>query len=157
MDVNLILLKNGIQHRVLTLPAPNAVLGREHGCNLRIPVISVSRKHCQISLKNDALTIRDLGSRNGTRLNGKTVKEAKLKAGDCIKIGPVQFLCQINGVPPKDKQQPSPKEDLSEKTAPATVATDDLLADKTDTQSDALEDLSPEDLEKFLDNTDSQV
>ena len=47
----------------------------------------VSRKHARISWLNDALVIEDLGSTNGTFVNGEKVKRARLKEGDRVLIG----------------------------------------------------------------------
>jgi pSer/pThr/pTyr-binding forkhead associated (FHA) protein len=73
----------------------------------------VSRKHCQLSQNNEALKIRDFDSRNGTFLNGERIKEATVRAGDYIKIGPLTFLLQIDGepketVPPQQRAKPTP-------------------------------------------------
>jgi adenylate cyclase len=69
---------------------------------LRIPLKDVSRRHCQINQNNDSLKIRDLGSRNGTFINGKRInQETAARAGDYITILPLTFLLQINGEPKK--------------------------------------------------------
>jgi pSer/pThr/pTyr-binding forkhead associated (FHA) protein len=47
----------------------------------------VSRKHAKISFTNEALLIEDLGSTNGTFVNGEKVKRARLKEGDRVLIG----------------------------------------------------------------------
>jgi len=51
------------------------------------------------------LKIRDLGSRNGTYVNGKRVEETVIKAGDQMKVGPLTFVFQIDGQP-KDITMP---------------------------------------------------
>src|SRR5699024_2172498 len=73
----------------------------------RIPLSDVSRKHCRIVRDGDALKLEDLGSSNGSYLNGRRVqKEAALSPGDTIQIGPVVFVLQINGVPPDEDLRP---------------------------------------------------
>ena len=52
----------------------------------------------------DTLTIRDLGSANGTYVNNKRISEQELSAGDHIVIGPMVFTIQINGEPSDIKQ-----------------------------------------------------
>jgi pSer/pThr/pTyr-binding forkhead associated (FHA) protein len=54
-----------------------------------------------LNQNNETISIRDLGSRGGTFLNGKRIDEVGLKAGDYIKIGPLTFGLQINGRPEK--------------------------------------------------------
>jgi len=51
------------------------------------------------------MKIRDLGSRNGTYVNGKRVEETVIKAGDQMKVGPLTFVFQIDGQP-KDITMP---------------------------------------------------
>ena len=84
----------------------------------------VSRRHCQLSLNNEAVKIRDLDSKAGTYLNGNRVSEATVQAGDYINIGPLTFLLQINGepskiVPPKQSKAPAAPKKPPEKKAPA--------------------------------------
>jgi len=102
MNVNLVLLKKNGSHKAFPLTSGVTVLGRRHGCDLYIPLPTVSRKHCELSVNGQALEIRDLDSKGGTFVNGERVDgETTLKAGDYIRIGPLTFLCQINGKPEK--------------------------------------------------------
>lgn len=104
MIANLVLLsKNGSQ-RVFALPKPVMVLGRRHDCDLRIPLPMVSRRHCQLTANAQTMKLRDLGSRGGTFLNNKQLEpemDIPLKPGDCIRVGPLMFVCQIDGKPAK--------------------------------------------------------
>lgn len=99
MDVNLVLLKKNGSRRILPLPSSVTVIGRRSNCDLHIPLIAVSRRHCQLSRDGGVLKIRDLGSRNGTYLNGKRIDEAAIQPGDHIKVGPLTFVFQIDGQP----------------------------------------------------------
>ncbi len=112
MDVNLILFKKNGSQKVFPLPSSITVIGRRHDCDLCIPLMPVSRRHCQLSLNNETLNIRDLGSRNGTYLNDKRIDEATIQPGDYIKIGPLTFALQINGQPkeivPPEQAAPKP-------------------------------------------------
>ena len=101
MDVNLVLFKKGGSQKTFSLPDTTTVMGRRHDCDLCIPLKTVSRRHCQLNQNKEAVTIRDLGSRVGTFLNGKRIEEAALKPGDYIRIGPLIFLLQIDGEPEK--------------------------------------------------------
>jgi pSer/pThr/pTyr-binding forkhead associated (FHA) protein len=99
MAANLVFLSSSGDQKVFPLPSTVTVIGRRRNCDLRIPLDSISKRHCQISLEGDSLKIRDLGSRNGTFLNGKRVEEETAKAGDFIQVGPVLFALQIDGLP----------------------------------------------------------
>jgi pSer/pThr/pTyr-binding forkhead associated (FHA) protein len=70
-------------------------IGRLLENDIVIDNLSVSRKHAVIRAAADGFVLRDLGSRNGTLLNGKPVAEAKLASGDCIMIGKYEILFQI--------------------------------------------------------------
>ena len=57
---------------------------------------SISAKHCEISLRNDSLYIRDLNSSNGTAVNNQKVyQELKIMSGDVIRIGRLSFFLQV--------------------------------------------------------------
>jgi pSer/pThr/pTyr-binding forkhead associated (FHA) protein len=57
----------------------------------------VSRDHCEIDLVDDALVVRDLGSKHGTFVNGRSVTEAELRPGDVLNIGLSKFRVQYEG------------------------------------------------------------
>ena len=100
MNVTLVLFRKDGTQKVFHLPSKVTVIGRRHNCDLCIPLMSVSKKHCQINFDGGVLKVRDLGSRNGTVLNGKRIEgEAQIKAGDTLTIGPVSFVFQIDGKP----------------------------------------------------------
>ena len=63
------------------------LVGRHHGCQVRRSEPMLSRKHCCIEKSNGGWTLRDLGSRNGTVVNGETATEWQLSNGDNIRVG----------------------------------------------------------------------
>jgi pSer/pThr/pTyr-binding forkhead associated (FHA) protein len=137
MDINLVLLKENGAHKAFPLTSSVTVIGRRHECDLYIPLSTVSRKHCQLSLNEQTLEVRDLGSKCGTFVNDEKVDgQTTLKAGDYIRIGPLTFLCQIDGkpekiVPPKKPAQQAAKP--QKKTGkPAGGESDDSLGDLSD-------------------------
>lgn len=99
MKVNLVRFKKDGTQKSIPLPSSVTVIGRRHDCDLRIPIMSVSRRHCQLSMNEGVLKIRDLGSKNGTFVNGNRVDAARIQAGDALKIGPLTFVVQIDGEP----------------------------------------------------------
>ena len=70
MDVNLVRIKKDGTRKSFALTSEITVIGRRRNCDLRVPLMTVSKRHCQIILEDGPLKIRDLNSRNGTLLNG---------------------------------------------------------------------------------------
>ena len=99
MNVNLVLFKKSGESKNFTLPSAVTVVGRRQDCDLCVPLMVVSRRHCELNQDQGQLRLRDLGSRNGTFVNGRRVEETQLNPGDEIQIGPVKFGVQINGEP----------------------------------------------------------
>jgi predicted component of type VI protein secretion system len=161
MNASLVLLKKNGAYKAFPLAGSVTVLGRRHDCDLRIPLAEVSRRHCQVSRNGDSLALQDLGSRWGTFLNDKRVEKDKtvpVRAGDCLRIGPLMFICQINGKP--EKITPPRKGAASAaktKLPPQKVAPDveeDELSDKID---DDLSDLDVSGSFAELDESDSDL
>jgi transcriptional regulator with GAF, ATPase, and Fis domain len=72
---------------VLPLRDGDVSIGRESSNDLCITDAALSRRHCLLMPKSEQFAIRDLGSRNGTRVNGVPVDEHLLSHGDQIAIG----------------------------------------------------------------------
>jgi pSer/pThr/pTyr-binding forkhead associated (FHA) protein len=79
----------------LKIPVDKAIvfIGRHPECDVVITRSrTISRKHCAIVQVNDSLVLRDLGSTNGVRVNGKLVKkEARFTAGDTVTFGDIEY------------------------------------------------------------------
>lgn len=78
--------------RVVSIPAGRPLrVGREQGAGmLTLTSSSVSRTHCELFIQNGRMIVRDLGSSNGTWLNGKRLesnRDASVKPGDRLEIG----------------------------------------------------------------------
>jgi pSer/pThr/pTyr-binding forkhead associated (FHA) protein len=72
------------------------LLGRDGSCRFRFQDESVSRRHLRIVVGQDEITVEDLGSTNGTLLNGRLLLHAeKLYDGDVMQIGKGVFKVQI--------------------------------------------------------------
>ncbi|MHC4619425.1 MAG: FHA domain-containing protein [Planctomycetota bacterium] len=125
MDVNLVLLKKNGSQKIFALPSSITVMGRRSDCDLYIPLKPVSRRHCQLNRDRGVLKIRDLGSRNGTYVNGKRLEEeaAVVQPGDEIKVGPLTFVLQIDGRPEQIKMPKAAREESLEDRASADDAT----------------------------------
>jgi transcriptional regulator with GAF, ATPase, and Fis domain len=64
-----------------------AVLGRDPSASLLLPVTAVSRRHAEIRREGGSYRVRDLGSRNGTLVNGHPIVDAELEPLDELRIG----------------------------------------------------------------------
>lgn len=141
MNANLVLLKMNGAYKAFALPKDVTVIGRRHDCDLRIPLPTVSRRHCQLSLNNNTVELRDLGSTGGTFVNDNRVDgEVPVKAGDYIRVGPLTFLCQIDGKPekitPPTKAAPPAKQQPTPRKAPVNVANDEPAGNLDDDLAD---------------------
>jgi pSer/pThr/pTyr-binding forkhead associated (FHA) protein len=67
------------------------VLGRKEDCDVRLEHKSVSKMHCVIVKTDGLLLLRDLGSTNGTRVNGTRVRRAALLPNDQVSIAHFKF------------------------------------------------------------------
>lgn len=71
------------------------VVGRKEECDLRLDHKSVSKMHCIIVKTDGLLLLRDLGSTNGTRVNGTRVRRAALLPNDQIAIANYKFKVHL--------------------------------------------------------------
>ena len=136
MQAVLVMFRSDGERRSFSMVRDMTVIGRREDCDLRIPLGEVSRKHCRILRDGDSLKLEDLGSSNGTFLNGQRVQEALLSPGDTIQVGPVVFVLQIDGQPSDDELRPVTMEAAQEPN---------LLGDEDAETPDSLETLTDED------------
>jgi pSer/pThr/pTyr-binding forkhead associated (FHA) protein len=78
--------------KVLLFGPGDYFLGRGPECHIRFNSDWVSRQHCLLRIEDDQAQLRDLGSRNGTLVNGRLLDgEHPLVGGDLLQVGPVVF------------------------------------------------------------------
>ena len=99
MDVNLVMFKSDGQRKDFPLTNSVSVIGRGEECDLQIPLLNVSRRHCELRLDQGVIRVKDLASSNGTYLNNDRISEGELAAGDRLAIGPIVFTVQVDGQP----------------------------------------------------------
>lgn len=74
------------------------LIGRDPSCYLPLSHPAVSFRHAEISKQSDgSLVIRDLGSTNGTFINGQRISQVPIKSGDSIQIGPFKLNYDAQG------------------------------------------------------------
>jgi pSer/pThr/pTyr-binding forkhead associated (FHA) protein len=128
MQVALFMFTADGQRRRFPLQRDVTVIGRREDCDLRIPLTEVSRKHCRIVKDANGLRLEDLGSSNGTFLNGSRVQESMVQPGDHIQVGPVLFTVQIDGFPTDDTIEAPKAEAADSSSAGAQAPADDILS-----------------------------
>jgi pSer/pThr/pTyr-binding forkhead associated (FHA) protein len=84
------------EKREILISKDEFLIGRGTDCDLQLSGSEVSRHHCMVRSQRDESFLVDLGSSNGTFLNGLRVRsQATLKPHDEIKIGPFRFIVQM--------------------------------------------------------------
>jgi hypothetical protein len=73
--------------RVIRLTPPSVVIGRGADAHLRLTDTGISRRHAELLVGDDRVTLVDLQSTNGTLVNGARVDRAELRDGDRISLG----------------------------------------------------------------------
>jgi pSer/pThr/pTyr-binding forkhead associated (FHA) protein len=97
MDVKLVVIKGSRKRQVLQMPSEETVVGRQQGCELRIPSPLVSRRHCRLTFRDNRLTVEDLHSANGSYVNGNLVeRQTLIRPGDQLAIGPIIFRVEYS-------------------------------------------------------------
>jgi pSer/pThr/pTyr-binding forkhead associated (FHA) protein len=98
MNLNLKVVRGKPRGHCLTFPNGEYMFGRGPECDVRPNSDLVSRQHCLLHVTDDAASIRDLGSVNGTLVNGQLVTGPRLLAhGDTLQIGPLVLEVILDG------------------------------------------------------------
>lgn len=82
------------------------VIGRQEGCEIHIDNLGVSRNHARLMREDDGYRVEDLGSSNGTYVNGQQVQRQALADGDVITLGKFEVIYQtanFDDVPVEDR------------------------------------------------------
>src|SRR4051794_25687224 len=96
MDVHLVVVKSKPRGRTLTFGPGAYLFGRGQECHVRPDSEWVSRQHCLLTVARDTLVLKDLGSTNGTLVNGSRVIGVRsLIHGDTVQIGPLVLQVRL--------------------------------------------------------------
>ena len=71
------------------------LIGRKEDCDIRIDHKSISKLHCVVVKSEGLLLLRDLGSTNGTRVNGQRVRRAAILPTDQLQIASLRYGVQF--------------------------------------------------------------
>jgi pSer/pThr/pTyr-binding forkhead associated (FHA) protein len=140
MNLYLLVLGGKSQGETLQFPSGEFLIGRAKECHVRPEGEWISRRHCSLCVGHDFATISDLGSRNGTLVNGERVAGTRaLEAGDRIQIGALVFEVHLDDprrAPKIERDTRKPHDPLNHPHALMdillTVPTDGLRQDHAD-------------------------
>jgi pSer/pThr/pTyr-binding forkhead associated (FHA) protein len=127
MKVQLVVVRGKPEGKVIPLVGPRFKIGRGETCHLRPNSEQVSREHAEFAIIGDTINVRDLGSRNGTLVNGKalTTEPCQLKDRDLVQVGPLTFAVSILDATPSSGKTPIPSGPAS-KASLDDVSNDDI-------------------------------
>jgi hypothetical protein len=83
--------------RTYPLSIGSTVIGRGDQANLRLPDVGISRRHARLDYDGAQVVLTDLGSTNGTSVNGQRVSAVALNPGDMIQLGTTTLTFRVDG------------------------------------------------------------
>jgi pSer/pThr/pTyr-binding forkhead associated (FHA) protein len=130
------------------------LIGRKEDCDVRLNHKSISKIHCVIVKTDGLLLLRDLGSTNGTRVNGTRVRRAALLPNDKISFANFHFKIHLgpHDAPPSSTEhtqsiEPGELQRLG-KSGPPPLVDSSLEEPIVQVQVNVLPDVYPEDDKK---------
>jgi pSer/pThr/pTyr-binding forkhead associated (FHA) protein len=93
-----------------TYPVPGQVtIGRQADCDISVASEEISRRHAQVRPTPDGLLVEDLGSANGTFINGKRVQTGLMRPGEELRLDTIRFMLVAPGMEmPATPRAPAP-------------------------------------------------
>ena len=88
----LIGMSGGMKGKRFEIDKDEVVAGRSSTVDIRLDDSSVSSRHCSVTREGRKYTLTDLGSTNGTRINGVAALKTRLKPKDIIQVGNVELM-----------------------------------------------------------------
>lgn len=85
-------------HRRITLAQGEYVIGRDLEAHIRLDFLTVSRRHARLIVTANTTLLEDLGSKNGTTIDGTRVMKVVLRNGDCFSCGQVSCTYRESSV-----------------------------------------------------------
>jgi len=157
MSVRLKVLRGASAGKEVAISGPRFFIGRSEECNLRANSDAISRKHCAIVIEEQDVTIRDLGSRNGTYVNGSRIEGVqKLQMGDQLRVGPLEFLVTHTDETAVKRPKPATAELVEANEDEMAGMVNDWLEEEAKSPETRTES-EPETREYKLDDTDVSV
>jgi adenylate cyclase len=104
------------------------VVGRSNDCDVTIPALSVSSRHCELNFDGLQWQLSDVGSRNGTSVNGERCRTAVLHPGDEISFARERFIIRYDlaeatttGSPPPENVHPNTEDSAGSEPEDSTT------------------------------------
>jgi len=95
MQVVLVMFRQDGERRSFSITRDVTVIGRREYCDVQIDHPSLSKRHCVLVKTDGLLLLRDLGSTNGTRVNGTRVRRAALLPNDKVSFANFHFRIHL--------------------------------------------------------------
>src|SRR6266567_560343 len=93
------------------LNKPTLVIGRNRDCDIALGCVTVSGRHSELSFRDGDWWVRDLGSKNGTWVNGTKCDEQRVVPNDVLAIGRPRFTLSFQP-PARPPQAATPEADV---------------------------------------------
>jgi signal transduction histidine kinase/pSer/pThr/pTyr-binding forkhead associated (FHA) protein len=103
----LVVLTGSGEGEVYRLEEDEVIIGRDSSCGICLEDPMISRRHGKITRRPDGLVVEDLGSANGTLVNGVRVTSSALKENDRLRVGKIELLLR-RGIPVSPRATDSP-------------------------------------------------
>ena len=127
----LVVLSAGFSGRTHELNVDKTTIGRVDDNTFQIEDPSVSSHHCEILLQGSDFLFRDLGSTNGSFINGEKITEIILKPGQTLKLGQIELQLVPDGAPMPEMKAPAPAPGGAPAPKPAAPAPPPKKMDST--------------------------
>lgn len=119
----LVVTTQSLAGRSCDLTAERTTVGRVEDNAFQIAEPSVSSHHCEILLRAGDIVVKDLGSTNGTFINGEKITEGVLKAGQTLRLGNIELKLDTPGAPPAPASAPASPSSAPPATPPPAAPT----------------------------------
>jgi len=93
----LIVTRGADEGKQFSINGPSLLIGRDSVAKIKLLDTEISRRHAELTESADGYRIRDLGSVNGTFVNGRAVQDALLRSGDRIQVGQTILVLVAEG------------------------------------------------------------
>lgn len=101
----LVVLSEGLTGKSYELKVEKTTIGRSDDNNFQIAEASVSSHHAEVHLKGKEILVKDLGSTNGTFINGERLTEGTVKPGQILRLGSIEMRLETGEAAPATKKQ----------------------------------------------------
>jgi pSer/pThr/pTyr-binding forkhead associated (FHA) protein len=129
----------------IVLDKPVLLVGRHRECDVRLESVKISRRHCCIAQVNGSVVVRDLGSTNGVRINGKPVLQGRLRPGDELTIANLRWQVRAEAPAPPRRRSPVMPEPASTPVEPPNYFSGEMPVPISESELDLDDSETPDD------------